>query len=57
MKYKIGIYDFETDARGRIHVYESRNKRKYYDMINNLKAFNKEVFEDICKNWYCNNVF
>lgn len=56
MNLTIGIYDFETDNRGWIHIYETRNERKYFDLINDSNVETEDVFNEKCKEWYLENI-
>lgn len=56
MKMLIGIYDFEYYSSGNIHVYETRDKRRYFDMIRVERSLEEYDFWKKCKIWYQNNV-
>lgn len=57
MKIVIGMYDFEIDDVGDIHIYETRNnRRRYFDMLRTNTQLLENQFRKKCKDWYFENV-
>lgn len=57
MKIIIGLYDFELDNSGVIHVFETiNNRRRYFDMIKQNTQILEDEFRRKCKEWYLENI-
>ena len=57
MKMVIGMYDFEMDGNGDIHICETRNnRRRYFDMLRTNTQLLENQFRKKCKDWYFENV-